>query len=89
MLIEFYGTECGFCAQMAPIVEQMEKETGLKVEKFETWHDEGNAKKLHEADHEYNNGGCKGVPFFVNTESRKTICGATSLEQLKEWAMGK
>lgn len=30
---------------MMPLVEKLEKEAGVKVEKYEVWHDEENAKK--------------------------------------------
>lgn len=68
--------------RMFPLVEKLEKETGLKVEQYETWHDEGNAKKMEE----YDKGACGGVPFFINTETGKTICGESTYEELKAWA---
>lgn len=85
MLMEFYGKECLHCMRMAPRVERLEKDTGLKVERYETWHDAENAKKLEE----YDKIGCGGVPFFINTETGKTICGETTYEELKEWAGAK
>jgi len=85
-LIEFYGKECPHCNTMHPRVERLEKELGLTVEKFETWHDEENEKKRRE----YDAGDeCGGVPFFVNTETGEKICGAVSYERLKEWAAEK
>lgn len=84
-LIEFYGTECPHCIHMKPLVEQLEKELDLKVEKLETWHNEENAKKQEEFD----KGLCGGVPFLYNTESKKFLCGASEYEQLKKWALGK
>lgn len=89
MLIKFYGEDCGFCKQMAPLVEKLESELGVKVERLETWKNDENAKKLQEMDEQYNGGSCKGVPFFVNTESKKVICGATTYEHLRDWAEGK
>ena len=82
MLLEFYGKECLHCMRMAPLVERLEKEAGLKVEQYETWHDAGNAKKLEE----YDKNGCDGVPFFINTETGKAICGESTYEELKKWA---
>jgi thiol-disulfide isomerase/thioredoxin len=84
MLLEFYGKECPHCIRMAPLIEKLEKETGLKVEKYEVWHDEKNAKKMEE----YDKGLCGGVPFYFNTETGKHICGETSYEDLKRWAYG-
>ena len=83
-LLEFYGTECPHCRRMEPLIAKLETE-GHKVERFETWHDEKNAKKLEE----YDRGYCGGVPFFFNTDSGKWICGATDYDSLKAWAEGK
>jgi len=63
-------------------VERLEKDTGVKLEKYEVWHDEANAKKMQEHD----KGLCGGVPFFFNTESGKYICGESSYDELKAWA---
>lgn len=86
MLLEFYGRECVHCMKMTPLLEKLEKEAGLKVERFETWHDDANAKKLEE----YDKGECGGVPFFINTDTGKKICGEVPYyEELKSWATGK
>ena len=82
MLLEFYGTECPHCREMAPLVERLEQETGVRVEKFETWHNEENEKKRQTYDQDF----CGGVPFFFNTETKQWICGSTSYEELKKWA---
>ncbi len=83
MLLEFYGEECPHCNLMRPLVEKFEKEEGVKVEQYETWHNEENAKKMRE----YDKGYCGGVPFFFNTDTEKYICGEASYEELKEWAI--
>ena len=85
MLLEFYGKECPHCLKMAPLVEKLIKEEKLKVKQYETWHNDENAKKMEEYDKDF----CGGVPFFYNTESRKWICGSTSYEELKAWALSK
>ena len=82
MLLEFYGTECGHCLAMRPLVERLERELGVKVERFETWHDEANEAKRQE----YDKGRCGGVPFFVNTETDAIICGEVPYAELKAWA---
>lgn len=85
MLLEFYGEECSHCLKMKPLVERLEKEEGVKVEKYETWHNEENAKKFDE----YDKGVCGGVPFFFNTETNQSICGEVSYGELRNWAIGK
>ncbi|MBI4085574.1 MAG: thioredoxin family protein [Candidatus Liptonbacteria bacterium] len=82
MLLEFYGTECPHCLRMAPKIERLEKETAVKVEKYEVWHNDENAAKMRE----YDKGLCGGVPFFFNTDTGKYICGEDSYENLKVWA---
>ena len=82
MLIDFYGKECPHCLRMLRLVDGLEKEAGLKVERLEVWHDQENAKKLEE----YDKGQCGGVPFFINTETGAIICGEAPYEELKKWA---
>ncbi len=81
MLLEFYGTECPHCIQMMALIEKLEKELNVKVDRFETWHNAENAKKMTEYDKDL----CGGVPFFYNTKNKKFICGDCSYEELKEW----
>ena len=82
-LLEFYGEECPHCIMMAPMVEKLIAE-GIKIERFETWHNEKNAAKLEQYDRDY----CGGVPFFLNTESHRFMCGGTDEKSLRAWAAG-
>lgn len=84
-LIEFYGTECPHCVKMEPLIQRLEDETGLKIKRFEVWHNEANAKLLEQCD----KGFCGGVPFFFNKKTGKWICGAAEYEELKKWALGR
>lgn len=84
-LLDFYGTECYHCRKMDPLVEQLEKETGVKVKKVEVWHNDANMELLRQYDKDY----CGGVPFFYNKRTGKWICGEATYEKLKEWALGK
>ncbi len=84
-LLEFYGEECPHCITMRPLVERLEKEEGVTVERFECWHNEENLKKMEECD----KGFCGGVPFFINTKTGKWICGGGTYEELKAWAKGE
>lgn len=84
VLYDFYGTECVHCHEMEPLIERLEKELKVKVEKLEVWHNAANAKKLQEFDKER----CGGVPFFYNDKTGKFICGSTTYDKLKEWAKG-
>ena len=82
MLIMFTGTECDHCHEMNPVVEKLEKEEGIKIEKLEIWHNEENMKKFVELE----DGKCGGIPFFYNDENKKWICGNCDYEKLKAWA---
>lgn len=82
-LIEFYGTECHFCIQMEPLLQQLEQETGLKVKKIEVWHNAKNAELMKG----YDRGFCGGVPFFFNEKSKEWICGAADYDEFKAWAL--
>lgn len=84
MLIEFYGQECPYCLKMAPSVEKLRKNMGVEIEQYEVWHNEGNLKKFQE----YDKGLCGGVPFFINTDTGKFICGETTYDGLEKWAKG-
>ena len=82
-LIMFTGTECTHCHTMNPLVEQLEKELGLKVEKLEVWHNSENMAFLQQLDQ----GKCGAMPFFYKEKSGKWICGSTKYEKLKDWAL--
>ncbi len=84
-LLEFYGTECVHCNEMKPLVERLEKEEKVVVQKLEVWHNAANAKILEQ----YDQGICGGVPFFYNKKTAKAICGAVDYPALKKWAAGK
>ncbi|MEK7150588.1 MAG: hypothetical protein AAB783_00090 [Patescibacteria group bacterium] len=78
MLYEFFGTECPHCLNMKSIVEQLKSE-GVQVESYEVWHNNDNAHKLEQFDE----GHCGGVPFFINPNTKKWICGEATFEELK------
>ena len=81
-LINFYGQECPHCEAMESVIQKLEHDTGLKVERKEVWHDDANMKTLEG----YDKGVCGGVPYFYNTDSGKSICGEATIEELKELA---
>mgnify|MGYP001599929824 FL=1 len=83
-LLFFFGTECTHCHDMDPLVDKLEKELKIKVEKLETWHNAKNAALLEKCDTV--NCGC--VPFFYNEKTKKAICGAVDYAMLKKWAQG-
>jgi len=87
MLKFFYGKECPHCHAMMPLVDRLEKENHVTVERLESWHNENNARALTEFDP--NGERCGGVPYFYNTESGQYLCGEQPYEQLVGWAQGE
>jgi len=53
----------------------------------EVWHNKENDKILENLDKGENM--CGGVPFFLNQNTNKTICGEASYKEIKNWAEGK
>jgi len=84
-LLMFRGRGDDYCAQMEPLIQQLEGELGLRVRTFEVWYDTKNVELLQKFDR----GRCGGVPFFYNKQSRRFICGATTYANLKTWALGE
>lgn len=84
-LLEFYGDTCPHCIEMKPMVEKVEKDLGMTIEKLEVWNNEANAKKLEAID----DGLCGGVPFFYNEEKKTYICGSSDEETIVRWAKGE
>jgi thiol-disulfide isomerase/thioredoxin len=86
--IMFYARECPHCKVMLPLVERVEKETGVQVERLEVWHNEKNADLMRS----YRSilapkcGGQLRTPTFFNTETNDIHCGEIPYETLKEWA---
>jgi thiol-disulfide isomerase/thioredoxin len=84
-LFDFYGTECVHCQEMEPLLERLEEELGVTIKRVEVWHNDANRRLMEK----YDQGRCGGTPFYYNKKTGKWICGATSYENLKKWALGE
>jgi len=86
--VEFYGAECPHCKKMVPIVEQVEKDTGVTFQKLEVWHNETNVgiMALH-ADEITRDCGNMFVPAFLSLKTNKSICGEISADKLKQFIL--
>jgi len=86
--VMFHGRECPHCRAMMPLVERLEQETGMSIERLEVWHDEKNADLMRSYRPIFTPkcGGQLRVPTFFNTETNDAICGEVEYEKLKEWA---
>ena len=83
-LVFFFGTECVHCHHMTPLLDELDKEEGIKVERLEVYHNEANLKKLQSVVGD----GPVGLPYFYNYKTKKSISGSTTKEKIKEWATG-
>jgi len=73
---------------MMPHVDRLEKETGVKIDRLEVWHNEKNADLMRSYRDviEPKCGGQLRTPTFMNTETNDIICGEVEYETLKKWA---
>jgi thiol-disulfide isomerase/thioredoxin len=87
-LIMFHGRECPHCHAMMPLVDRLEQEEGIKLEKKEIWHNRENADLMRSLRDiiEPHCGGQLRTPTFLNTETNDVLCGEVPYETLKEWA---
>ena len=85
-LLFFYGLECPHCISMESIVDKLINE-GYNIKKLEVWHNEENDKLLENLDK--GDECCGWVPFFLNQNTKKTICGEGDYKEVKNWAEGK
>ena len=74
---------------MAPVVEQVEQELGVEIEKLEVWYNEENAAFMYQfADSiSADCGGRVGVPAFYNMNTGEAACGEISAGALKDFIM--
>ena len=88
-LLEFYGQECAPCIRMMPIVERLERDTGIKLKKLEVWHDQENKRVMGRYWNQLASacGGVLGVPAFYNEKTGEALCGEQSYDRLKSWAL--
>lgn len=80
-LLVFYGTECPHCDKMFKLVERLEKENNLKIQRIEIWHNEENTRLMEN----YDKDNCGGVPFFYNTKTKAWLCGEVEYQELLDW----
>jgi len=86
-LIMFHGRECPHCRKMMPIVEELEKATGIAFDKREVWHSEENANLMRSLRDVIapKCGGQLRVPTFFNEDTKDVMCGEVEYEKLKAW----
>jgi len=84
-LLEFYGKECPYCAELSKSLDVLEEKEGIKVKRYEVWHNASNLAIMMK----YADGRCSAVPFLFNKKTGKYFCGLVkSYEKLLNWAKG-
>jgi thiol-disulfide isomerase/thioredoxin len=88
-LVLFYAQECPHCRKMLPLVDRLEDETGVELERLEVWHDEKNADLMRSFRKVIapKCGGQLRTPTFLNAETNDLICGEVAYDVLKAWAL--
>jgi len=88
-IIMYHGKDCPHCHAMMPLVDKVEKELNVKIEKKEVWNDEKNADEMrtHEKAITKSCGGDLGVPCFYSKKTDKALCGETGYKEFKEWVV--
>ena len=81
-LLYFYGRDCGVCKIIAPLLDRLEREFGIKVERLEVWNEPNNRALMLK----YGEGKCISVPFLYNRETGDYICGEADYVRVKKWA---
>ena len=85
-LLFFYGLGCPHCIIPEKHVDKLIDE-GVNIKKMEVWDNKENDKIMEELDRGEDM--CGGVPFFLNQNTGKTICGEATYKEIKNWAEGK
>ena len=84
----FIGTDCPHCAAMEPLLNKLSFDTGIVIEKRDTWKNESDYRLLENYQEKTGDKECDGIPFFYNTETQDYLCGEVNYKTLKNWALG-
>jgi len=86
--VEFYGSECPYCASVVSLVSQVENETGVKFEKLEVAHNKTNQQVFMGYNSTFQRDcGVLVVPTFLSQKTNRAICGVISKENLTKFVI--
>lgn len=87
-LIEFFGEACPHCEVMKPVIENLERELGVEIDKKEVWQNKKNHNIMQSYAHILDEvcGGVAAVPTFLNTKTNQALCGEQTIDNLRLWA---
>lgn len=78
-LLAFYRTKCVHCKKMEPLIERLEIETNLKVQRLRS----GTTKLMHNSCESMTRDFVEEHPFFYNKKTGERLCGIKDYEILK------
>ena len=85
--IEFYGSECPYCKDIAPIVMQVENEMGMQFYKLDLMNNTSNQQLFltYNSSFQRDCNGSMVIPTFVSLKTRKALCGVVDKETLEKF----
>ncbi|MFH1779566.1 MAG: hypothetical protein ABH803_00275 [Candidatus Micrarchaeota archaeon] len=89
-LIHFFGREHPSTPEATVLVNQLERDQGVSIERLEVWHNHQNFKLFKKILKKgAPNSSEMQVPLFYNKKTGKTITGVKDYQSLVAWANGK
>ncbi|MDE2001744.1 MAG: hypothetical protein KGI60_04245 [Patescibacteria group bacterium] len=88
-LIEYVETGCFWCHNVDATVRRLEREQHVTVRQFNITESSAAFASFYAWNEKFKgtHDQCLGVPYFVNTRTLATICGAAATyDQFKAWA---
>lgn len=83
----YHGQDCPHCQAMMPLIDKVQKELNVEIEKKEVWQNDENAAEMQKDTVTIKKacGGEMGVPVFINMDTKDCTCGELNYEKLKQW----
>ncbi|VWU51363.1 conserved protein, unknown function [Hepatocystis sp. ex Piliocolobus tephrosceles] len=85
-LLCFHSENCEYCNSMEKLLKKLKEEEGVNFLKLEVQDNPYNLNLLQELD--YDNL-CGGLPYYYNLKTHYNICGSTTYQNLRNWALDK
>lgn len=90
-LLEFSGKSAeADVKKMTPQLKKLEKKLKTRIVRFDIWNDPSAYKLFLLLDKSPRGKSlCGGLPFYYNRKTGRIVCGATTYENLENWATGQ
>lgn len=86
-IILFYGATCPYCHDIEPVLDRLENEKAVVIERLEVWNNPENQKRMDALTPLYEKecGGNMIVPSVYDPATGRLICNPGSYEKLTQW----